>query len=261
MPSIKRLGVLATALGLLLPPATVAAQQYPDKPIRMIIGFAPGATADLLARFASEPMSRILGQPIIIEHRPGANSALASRLAAQAPADGYTILFMASAMVSNLYGMKEPGYKMSDFVSIGGFSDSPFAMMISTKTNPVKTLKELIDIGKANPTKLAYASLGPSSPANLASQRLSQSAGFTWREIPYKSGADGNMAVLSGTVDAWFAAPAAALPLIKDQPSVIVVAVTGKERNRQLPNVPTFSEQGYDIQDAFSYGILARAGT
>jgi tripartite-type tricarboxylate transporter receptor subunit TctC len=157
--------------------------------------------------------------------------------------------------------MKDPGYKMSDFVAVGGMADSPFAMMVSTKSLPVKTLKELIDIGKATPDRLTYASLGPSSPANLAASRLAKAVGLKWREIPFKSGTDANLATIAGTIDAYFAAPASALPIIRDQPNVIVAAVSSKERNKQMPDVPTFLELGYDVQDGFSYGIFALAGT
>jgi tripartite-type tricarboxylate transporter receptor subunit TctC len=249
------------SLAIIVAPVAASAQDYPTKPIRMLVGFAPGAAADLLARIIADPMSKILGQPIIVEARPGANSALASRLMVQSAPDGHTILLMASAMVSNLHGMKDPGYKMSDFTAIGGLVESPFTMMVNTNTTKVKTLKDVIALAKAEPDKLTYGSLGPSSPANLASSRLAKAAGFKWREIPFKSGSDANLAISAGTIDVYFAAPATALPVLRGQPHVVAVAVTGKERNAQVPEASTFSDQGYDIQDWFSYGLMAPAGT
>lgn len=261
----RRLSLFSFLVGALslvaLAPSGASAQDYPNRPIRMLVGFAPGAAADLLARIIADPMSKILGQPIVVEARPGANSALASRLVAQSPADGYTILLMASAMVSNLHGMKDPGYKMSDFTAIGGLVESPFTMMVNTNTTKVKTLKDLIALAKAEPDKLTYGSLGPSSPANLASSRLGKAAGIKWREIPFKSGSDANLAIGAGTIDVYFAAPATALPVLRGQPHVVAVAVSGNKRNAQVPEAPTFSDQGYDIQDWFSYGVMAPAGT
>jgi tripartite-type tricarboxylate transporter receptor subunit TctC len=249
------------ALAVALAPITASAQDFPNRPIRMLVGYAPGAAADLLARTIAEPMSKILGQPIIVEARPGANSALATRLVVQSPPDGHTIILMASAMVSNLHGMKDPGYKMSDFTAIGGLVESPFTMMINTNTTKVKTLKDLIAIAKAEPDKFTYGSLGPSSPANLASSRLAKVGGFKWREIPFKSGSDANLAIIAGTIDVYFAAPATALPVLRGQSHVIAVAVSGKERNAQVPEASTFSDQGYDIQDGFSYGLMTLAAT
>lgn len=251
-------GAMSLAVGL----SPVSAQDYPNRPIRMLVGFSPGSGTDLLARVFAEPLSKALGQPVVVENRSGANSALGTRLVAQSAPDGYTLLFMASSMASNIHGMKDPGYKMSDFVPIGGLAESPFAMMVSTKSLPVKSLKEVIEIGKKSPDKLTYGSLGPASTNNLAASRLAKAAGFKWREIPYKSGGEANLAIISGTIDSFFAAPATAIPIVNEPSNgVIVAAVSSKQRNPRLPDVPTFLELGYDVQDGFSYGIFAVAGT
>jgi tripartite-type tricarboxylate transporter receptor subunit TctC len=254
----RRAAGLATALIMLLTPA--AAQDFPTRPIKMTVGYAPGAATDLLARLVAQDMSKILAQPIPVENKPGANSALASRLIAQEPADGYNLLFGASAMVSNIYGLKDPGYKMSDFVVVGGHSYSPFVLIVNTKTARAGTLEELIAYGKRNPGKLTYASLGPASPANLASNRLQSLTGIGWVEVPFKSSADATVAITAGTVDAYFAAPASASG-IKDRPDIKVVATTAKERISTYPNAPTFLELGLDVRDDFSYGVLVKAGT
>jgi tripartite-type tricarboxylate transporter receptor subunit TctC len=258
-----RAALLAPVLGLAIAAAAspqAGAQDYPTQPIKMTVGYGPGATTDLLARIVAADMSKILGQPIPVENKPGANSAIAGRLIAQADADGYNLLFGASAMVSNIYGMKDPGYKMSDFEVVGGHTFSPFVLVVNSTTSGAKTLADLIAYGKANPGKLTYASLGPSSPANLASQRLQSLTGIGWSEVPFKGSADAVTALTAGTVDAYFAAPAS-VASVKERPDLFVVATSGKQRVSNFPEVPTFLELGYDVTDDFSYGVLVRTGT
>jgi tripartite-type tricarboxylate transporter receptor subunit TctC len=252
-------GVLGIALAAAFSTPAVA-QDYPTRPVTMTIGYGPGAATDLLARLVAEDMSKLLGQPMPVENKPGANSALASRLIANAPADGYNLLFGASAMVANIYGLKDPGYKMSDFEVVGGHTYSPFVLILNTQASGAKTFPELVAYGKANPGKLTYASLGPASPANLASQRVQALTGIGWTEVPFKGSADAVTALAAGTVDAYFAAPAS-VTSIQDRPDVAVLATTGKERVSTYPDVPTFLELGHEVTDEFSYGVLVRAGT
>lgn len=251
--------VLGVAIVMALP-RLAGAQDYPTGPIKMTVGYGAGATTDLLARIVASDMSKILGQPIPVENKPGANSAIAGRLIAQADADGYNLLFGASAMVSNIYGMLDPGYKMSDFEVVGGHTFSPFVLVINSASSGAKTLADLIAYGKANPGKLTYASLGPSSPANLASQRLQALTGIGWSEVPFKGSADAVTALTAGTIDAYFSAPAS-VTSIKERPDLFVVATSGKQRVSSFPDVPTFLELGYEITDDFSYGVLVRTGT
>lgn len=258
---------IAGALGMALVglfPAGASAQEFPSHFLTMIVGYAPGAATDLLARLAAAEMSKSLGQPIPVENRPGANSATAARSVVQAPADGYNLLLGASAMIANFYGMKDPGYVMndtkSDFTVIGGFAYSPFVLFVNTKKSGAKTFKDLVAYGKANPGKLTYASLGPSSPANLASQRVQSLTGIGWTEIPYKSGNDALLAIIAGTVDAYFGAPASA-PQAAGRADVSILANSGKTRSSNLPDVPTFKELGFEVYDSFSYGVLVKAGT
>jgi tripartite-type tricarboxylate transporter receptor subunit TctC len=250
------LGAALAALGF----AQAHAQDYPTKPITLILGYAPGASTDLMARFTAEHMSQLLGQRIIVENRPGANSAIATRMVARANPDGYTLLFSAFALASNLYGLKEPGYKLSDFVNIGGYGYTGYTLFVNTKSSGAKTAQEFIDFGRKNPGKLTYSSLGPSSPPNLVANHFDDVAKMGWREIPFKSAADAVSAVVSGTVDVYFAAPSTAMGSM-GQPNISVFAVTGKERSPLLPNVPTFAEIGIPLNDSITLGVFAPAGT
>jgi tripartite-type tricarboxylate transporter receptor subunit TctC len=213
-----------------------------------------------MARFTAEHMSQLLGQRIIVENRPGANSAIATRMVARANPDGYTLLFSAFALASNLYGLKEPGYKLSDFVNIGGYGYTGYTLFVNTKSSGAKTAQEFIDFGRKNPGKLTYSSLGPSSPPNLVANHFDDVAKMGWREIPFKSAADAVSAVVSGTVDVYFAAPSTAMGSM-GQPNISVFAVTGKERSPLLPNVPTFAEIGIPLNDSITLGVFAPAGT
>jgi tripartite-type tricarboxylate transporter receptor subunit TctC len=250
------LGACLAALGV----AQAKAQDYPTKPITLILGYAPGASTDLMARFTADHMSKLLGQRIVVENRPGANSAIATRMVARANPDGYTLLFSAFALASNLYGLKEPGYKLSDFVNIGGYGYTGYTLFVNTKSSGAKTAQEFIDFGRKNPGKLTYSSLGPSSPPNLVANHFDDVAKMGWREIPFKSAADAVSAVVAGTVDVYFAAPSTAIGSM-GQPNIAVLAVTGKERSPLLPNVPTFAEIGIPLNDSITLGVFAPAGT
>jgi tripartite-type tricarboxylate transporter receptor subunit TctC len=249
-------GACLAALGV----SHAQAQDYPTKPITLIVGYGPGASTDLMARFTAEHMSQLLGQRIIVENRAGANSAIATRMVARANPDGYTLLFSAFALASNLYGLKEPGYKLSDFVNIGGYGYTGYTLFVNTKTSGAKTAQEFIDYGRKNPGKLTYSSLGPSSPPNLVANHFDAVAKMGWREIPFKSAADAVSAVVAGTVDVYFAAPSTAIGSM-GQPNIAVLAVTGKERSPLLPNVPTFAEIGIPLNDSITLGVFAPAGT
>ncbi len=146
------LGACLAAVGV----SHAQAQDYPTKPITLIVGYGPGASTDLMARFTAEHMSQLLGQRIIVENRAGANSAIATRMVARANPDGYTLLFSAFALASNLYGLKEPGYKLSDFVNIGGYGYTGYTLFVNTKSSGAKTAQEFIDFGRKNPGKLTY---------------------------------------------------------------------------------------------------------
>jgi tripartite-type tricarboxylate transporter receptor subunit TctC len=244
---------VAIALAGAAPFAAAQAQEYPTKPVTIVVGVPPGGSADHLARTMAEGMSKLLGVRVLVDNRPGANSAIATRQVARAPADGYTLFYNASNMASNLVGMKEPGYKWSDFESLGGVASAPYVMFISTASSKAKTLKEFVEFGKANPGKLTFASLGPGSSPGIVAERFKDISGIGYREVPYKGGAQAMGDVVGGTVDVYFPLANAASAMV-GQPNVAVLAVTGDKRSEQLPNVPTFAEQGYPQMNDFLYG-------
>ncbi len=243
------------------PMGAVHAQTFPTKPVTIVVGVPPAGSTDLVARLTAEGMSKILGVPVVVENRPGANAAIATRQVARAPADGYTLFYNAVNMATNLVGMKDPGYKWSDFESVGGVAYAPYVMFVNTASSKAKTLKELIDYGKSNPEKLTFASLGPGSSPGLVAERLNGLTGIGYRDIAYKGGGPAMTDLVGGTVDVYFTLANAAAALA-GQPNMTVLAVTGDKRSDLLPNVPTFAELGFpQMADVLYGGMWVAAAT
>lgn len=239
----------------------LAAQDYPDREIKLVVGFPAGGSTDILARIIADHMSTQLGKPVIVENRGGANGATATRAVVRGAADGYTLIFNSLNMAVNLHGMREPGYTWDDFAIIGGLAYAPLVLVANTASSKAKNLKEMIDYGKANPGKLTFASIGPQSLNNLVAQKFGQMSGINWREVPYKGSPQVMQDLVSGNVDAFFGLPSTAVAVMS-QPNIAVLGVSDKTRNSQLPNVPTFIEAGFPALDDTSVaGIWTPAGT
>ena len=255
---------VAIALGTLVgtaPFAAVQAQEFPTKTVTMVVGVPPGGSADFLARITAEGMSKHLGTRIVVDNRPGANSAIATRQVARAPADGHTLFFNATNMASNLVGMKDPGYKWSDFEAVGGIAYAPFVMFVNTASSKAKTLKEFVEFGKSNPGKLTYGSLGPGSAPMLAAERFNDLSRIDFREVPYKGGGQALQDLLGGQIDVYFPLVIASSTLA-GQPNIAAFAVAGNKRSELLPDVPTFAELGYPaMKDISMGGLWVAAGT
>lgn len=245
--------VLSIAIACATAFGTAQAQDYPTKPISIVVGVPPGGSTDLIARMTAETMSKFLGTRMLVENRPGANAAIATRQVAQAPADGYTLFYNAVNMATNLVGMKDPGYKWSDFEAIGGVAYAPYVMFVNTTSSKAKTLKELIDYGKSNPGKLTFASLGAGSSPGLVAERLNGLSGIGYRDVPYKGGGPAMQDLIGGTVDVYFPLANAASALAS-RPNMVILGVTGNKRSDLLPNIPTFTELGYPQMTDVLYG-------
>jgi tripartite-type tricarboxylate transporter receptor subunit TctC len=258
--NVVRGAALAALLSLPLV-APAAAQEFPARDVTIVVGFPAGGGTDLLARIIAEGMSKTLGRRVAVENRGGANAATATRAVARSAADGYTMIFNQTNMAANLTAMKEPGYKWSDFAIVGGLSYSPFVMVANTASSGAKSLKEFVAFGKANPGKLTYASLGPSSTPNIIAQRFKAVSGVGYREIPYKGAAQIAQDLLSGNVDAYFGLPSVGTEMQK-QPNMIVLGTSDKKRGPPLSDTPTFTEQGYpEINDVAVAGLWVPAAT
>ena len=241
----------AIAAGAVLGTRTALGQAtYPDRPIRMLVGYPAGGGVDLVARMLGEPMKATLGQPIVVENRPGASAMIAAQAAATAPPDGHTLLMVASGEVAinqHLYREKmtyDPARQLAPVALVGLVP----CVVVVAATTPVKTPAELVAYAKANRGKLSFSSSGIGNPQQLAGELMNSMAGIDVLHVPYRGSAPAVTDVATGAVTMSFASLAAALPLIQDG-RLRAVAVTSRERMPQLPDVAPLAEGAAELKD------------
>ena len=241
--------------------ASAIAQEYPTRPIKLIVPYPPGGGTDVVARIVVEPLAGELGQPIIIDNRGGAAGNLGTDLVAKAPADGYTILFTLSSHTINprLYE-KLPFDVERDFAPISLAAQIP-QILVANPSVPIASVKELIAYAKANPGKLNYASVGIGSPAHIAGELFKLKAGIDMVHVPYKGGGPAVVDTIGGQVQLAFVSMPAALQHVKSG-RLRAIAVTSAKRSASAPDVPTIAESGVpDYAVESWYGALAPAKT
>ncbi len=247
--------VLVSALS-----AESAAQAYPARQIRILVGFAAGGASDVTARLLSPKLSESLGQPVIVENRAGSGGLLATDAVAKSPPDGYTLLLMPAAdAVQPALRRKLPYDLDRDFTPVARLVYGPWFVVVHPSV-PARNAKELIALARASPGKLNYASSGIGSSAHLANELFNSMAKVSIVHVPYKGISEGVVALASGQVDMIFASITAALPLL-DTRRVKALAVTTGKRTALAPEMPTLSESGLPGYDRSGwYGVLAPAG-
>jgi tripartite-type tricarboxylate transporter receptor subunit TctC len=254
--------LLAALLLALAAPAALAQGAYPSKPVRMLVGFPPGGAADFVARALGEPLARELGQPLVIENRPGAGSSIAAELAARAAPDGYTILIASpSSMMVNPLLMPKLGYNAkTDFAPVTQVSASPMVVAV-THAIGVTSLRELIDAAKKAPGKLNFATSGNGSAPHLAAVLFLRVAGVDMVHVPFKGGGPAVASLLAGDTQVTFATPPSVLPQI-EAGRLRGLAVTSRKGSPLFPNLPGTEAAGLpDYEISFWYGFFAPAGT
>ncbi|HEV3372778.1 MAG TPA: tripartite tricarboxylate transporter substrate binding protein [Xanthobacteraceae bacterium] len=264
-PAVSRRAIIGlVVIGLALAGLTADgafAQTYPARPIRMLVGFSPGGPADVMARLIGQRMSVSLGQPVVVENRPGAGGTIAARAVADSDPDGYTLLLgNTSTLVISPLMYKNVGYDalkaFAPIARLGTTSD----ILVTNPSFPARSLRELIAYAKANPGKLNYSTPGIGTPPHLIAEMLKLRAGVQIVHVPYKSGGQSIQAVIAGEVQLTFENPAVALPLV--QAGVVrALAVTSAARHPQAPDVPTLVEGGLlDFVSVSFTGVVGRAG-
>ncbi|TQN08257.1 tripartite-type tricarboxylate transporter receptor subunit TctC [Acidovorax temperans] len=261
--SSRRL-LLSIGLGLagLATLPAVAQDKYPSRPITMVVPFPPGGSVDIMARQYSEPLSRVLGVPIVVENRPGAGGSVGAQYVARAKADGYTLVVSSqSSHLANPLTQPQVGYDpVKDFENIAILGRLPNALVVHSSL-PFKTFKEFIDYAKKNPGKLNYGSGGVGSMGQLNVEMLKASTGAYTTHIPYRGGTPLITAVLGNEVQFILDNLVIMLPHIQAG-KVRALAVANDQRLPQLPDVPTLAEVGYPQLNLTSWiGIAAPAGT
>ena len=249
----------ASLLSLLIS-LSAFAQDYPTKPIRMIVPYPPAGGTDIVARVVNEPLSTLLGQPIIVDNKGGAAGNLGTDLAAKATADGYTVLFTLSSHTINpkLYG-KLPFDVEKDFAAVSLAAYIPQILVVNTSV-PINNIQELIAYAKARPGKLNYASVGIGSPGHIAGELFKLKTGVDIVHVPYKGGGPAVTDTLGGQVQLLFVSLPAAFQYVKAG-RLRAIAVASDKRSVAAPDIPTIAEQGVDCVVNSWYGALVPAKT
>lgn len=247
------------AVGTLAASGTSRADEWPSRPIRVMIPLSPGSAADIVPRIVFEQLSALLGQPAVIENRPGASGTIAARAVATADPDGYTLLAHSTAhVISPSTVVNIPYDPIKDFTAIAPLGNLPLVLVVAPSKN-IKTIQELVALGKQRP--LTFGSIGVGSPIHLAFERLRLSAGFQEQAIPFKGAPEAVLEVVTGRIDVYYSPVSAALPLIRDG-KLLALAVSSPERVASLPGVPTTVEAGYPNSSyQFWIGLFAPAKT
>ncbi|MCC6532134.1 MAG: tripartite tricarboxylate transporter substrate binding protein [Burkholderiales bacterium] len=230
------------------------AQGYPNKPLRLVIGFAPGGSTDVSARLLAQRLSDILGQSVITENRPGAGTAIASAYVAKAAPDGYTLLLLtASSTILPAVRKDLPYDTVRDFAPISRVASTMYALVVHPSV-PVKDVKDLIALGRRH-GKMSYASEGVGTSGHLCGEMLKRMGKLDVLHVPYKGGAEATTAVASGQVDLSFPTITSALPLLGSG-KVKILAVTSRTRSALRPDVPTLDESGLRGYERLSWNGL-----
>ena len=239
---------------------TAFAQDYPVKPVKFVVPYAPGGTGDLLARIFAEKMQARLGQPFIVENRAGANGNIGMESVSRAPGDGYTVLFTPSEpLVINRTLYAPLSFDADGFVPISVLASTPLVLLVHPKVG-VDNVAQLIAFAKANPERLNYSSQGKGSTAHLTAELFGSMAGVKLVHIPYQGGGPALAALLAGQVDIMFVVLSSALPHIRTG-KVKVLAVGSEQRNAALPEVPAMSSILPGFASSNWFGMVAPAGT
>jgi tripartite-type tricarboxylate transporter receptor subunit TctC len=253
--------MLVVALGAAIADAgKAAAQNYPAKPIRLIVPFAPGGPADVIGRIIGQQVGIILGQNLVVENRAGAGGTIGARMAAMAEPDGYTLMFANTSTLS----INPAVYHHLDYdpaktfvpVALVGTTSN---IMVVNPALPVHSIAELIAYGKANPGRLSYATPGVGTPPHMIGEMFRQRTGLDIAHVPYKGGGGSTQDVVAGQVSLTFENPAVALPLVVGG-SLRALAVTSESRNPHIPDVPTLSETIQNFVSVSFTGMVAPAG-
>ncbi|HTE13497.1 MAG TPA: tripartite tricarboxylate transporter substrate binding protein [Burkholderiales bacterium] len=241
--------------------AAEPASSYPSKPVRAIVGYAPGGGSDIMGRLMGQELAKTFGQQFVIENRAGAAQNVAAELIARAPADGYTLFVSSAALGINISLYPKINYHpIKDFAPVAVFAIAP-NLLITHPSLPVKTVKEFIAFAKQNPGKLNYSTSGSGSTQHLSGEMLKVMADIGITHVPYRGSAPSMTALLSGEVEFSFNNIPASLSYVQSN-RLRAIAITSAKRSQLLPNLPTMAEAGVPkFETATWYGLLAPAAT
>ncbi len=252
---------LAALLACLLVAAPASAQEYPNRAVRIIVPFAVGGPADIYARFLGQRLQETLGQPFVVEDRPGGGSVVGTDVAAKSAADGYTLLMMSNThTVNESLIPKKPFQLLRDFIPVAPVNYSDLVMVVHPSV-PAKSLKQFLDLVREKPGKLNYASSGPGTPYHMAGELFKALAGVDIVHVPYKGSSGARTDVMGGQVQMMFDAITTMAPHARAG-TVRALATTGRARSAVMPDLPTVAEAGVSGYEAVIWlGVMAPTGT
>ena len=259
----SRLASLAAVLSIAAMPVAASAQSaadYPSKPVSLIVPFAPGGGTDISARLLATHLANVTGQSFVVDNKPGAAGQIAADAVARSSADGYTLLFGNSGLLSInplLYDLKNDPAEA--FEPVSTFSDLPFVLVTNPKL-PAKNVQELIELAKKSPGKYTFASSGTGGGPHLSGEMLQEAAGIQLLHVPYKGGGPAMTDLVAGHVDMLIASVLETVSYV-NAGQLNALAVTGATRSETLPDVPTLKEQGVDTEVGSWTAVLAPKGT
>lgn len=255
----RRRLIALTAMAAVSPWASAQGERFPDKPIRILVPFSAGALTDIIARIYADKLAPMLGQPVLVENRPGAGGVTASQALLAAPADGHTWLFVSSAHAANPALRKKLPYDTEkDFSGLALLASSPSVVVVGAN-HPAKTLEELIATAKQKPGSLNYGSAGVGSATHLAGEYFAAEAGVKMVHVPYKGVQEAVSAVAGDQLDVAFPPIALALPLIQAG-RIRALAITGPQRVPTMGDTPTVAEKGHPGFDSSIWYALVTHG-
>jgi tripartite-type tricarboxylate transporter receptor subunit TctC len=251
---------LVSAQSVCVREASAAALEYPAKPVRIIVPFAPQGPNDILARLVGQKLTEVWNHQVIVENRPGGGTIIGTEVAARAPADGYTLLMVSVSTAVNPSLRKSLPYDtLNDFTPVIRLASTPNVLVVHPSV-PVHSVRDLLQLARSRPGEIAYASGGIGAGTHLAGELLSLMGGAKMTHVPYKGAAPATVDLLSGQVSWMFASILPTLPYIKAG-RFRALAVSGSERSNVLPNVPAVAETLPGFEATSWFGLFAPAGT
>jgi len=240
----------------------VFAQNYPNRPIRLIVPFAAGGGSDFVGRLIGQKLTDQMGQTVVVDNRPGAASLVGTQIAANAAADGYTLLLADSGFTINIAFFKDPKYDaLKSFDPVSVVAEAPYILVVNPGLPYAGSLREFVAAAKAQPGKLAIGSAGSGSGTHMTGELFRLRAGINMIHVPYKSVGPAMSDVVAGQIQSTITTPAVSLPLVKAGRLKILAAAV-PQRSKTLPDVPTFAEGGVpDVNVSNWYSIVTVGGT
>jgi tripartite-type tricarboxylate transporter receptor subunit TctC len=249
---------LLTVSALLFPAAGVRAQEYPSRPIRVIVPYAPGGT-DQQVRIMAPVLQRILGQSLVIDNVAGGGTIIGTGTVHKANPDGYTLLYTGTGAMSVIPNMTRTPYTRNDFMPLGNVIGTPFVVAARVDA-PFKTLAEFVAFGRANPGKISFGSAGAGTTTHMAGEAIAAAGNFKILHVPFQGIGPAVTSILGGNVDVVVGLPNAIMPHV-NAGKLIPLAITGPQRSDLMPSIMTVREGGLDMTDVTKFGFFAPKGT